>query len=1141
MKRSSKSISAGPRLQTVLSLFLAHSLALTPVSASPAQKDDAVGRAPRPLAADGAGLPNPASQTAGPQASKGKVAGSLAAASFISTLVNTINTWQWSPPSPDPAAVVYIPGSDTLLVSDSEVDEMAIYAGANLFMATRSGALVDTGTTFPSLSDEPTGMAYNPTNGDLFISDDGPKRVFVIRAGADGRFGTADDPLVSQLSTLAFNSADPEGLAFDSSGEGVLYIADGVNREIYIVIPGSNGLFDGVDDVVTSFDTARLGLQDPEGIAFNPDSGHLYIVGTTANTLFEVSTEGNLVQTIDISAANALNAAGLEYAPGSQNPAQMNIYVVDRRVDNNTNPAENDGMMYELTLPLPPAGPVAPVGNDDSALILQGTQVTLDVAANDSDLNGNLNPSSANTACAGCTSPLNGGLVDHGDGTFTYTPDPGFLGPDSFVYEICDTDLQCSTARATITMFEQRTLYVTSTSGGSVAGVAFEDEDILAYDISTGSWSMFFDGSDVGLGALNQDINAFHINADGSILLSLALPEDTLPGVGIVEDSDILRFVPISTGVDTAGSFEWYFDGSDVELTENGEDIDAIGFAPDGRLLLSVSGTYSVTGITGSSGDEDLIAFTPVSLGENTSGSWELYFDGSDVGLNDTVDEDVNGAWIDASGNIFLTTAGPFLVTGAAGEATDIFTCVPISVGASTRCTFSPAWDGSLYGFGSEILDGFAFWTAPAPSNQTPLVDAGPDQALTLPSIANLDGTVTDDGLPNPPATVTTTWSQTSGPGTVSFADAGAVVTTASFPAAGTYVLRLTADDSASSAFDELTVTVAQANQAPSVSAGPDQTVTLPNAASLDGTVTDDGLPNPPALVTTTWSQTSGPGTVTFANAGAVDTTASFSAAGTYVLRLTADDSALSAFDELTITVDPAGGTSTAIDLGAAGDFTVLGLNGATILMKYDYPRVNGDVGLGPNGERELKQGLIAGTFFMDPTAITKANSISIQGTTVVTSMASVVADALRASSDASNLAATQTFGDIKDARTIQATAGLNVVDVKKIELNGKTLTLQGGPGDVFVINILDNLKLENGSRIQLAGGVQAANVLFNFEKKKAKGEIKSGSSASGTFLATGQDAELKIEDRGSTVVGALIAGKKVEIKKDAQVTFFGQ
>jgi Calx-beta domain len=107
-------------------------------------------------------------------------------------------------------------------------------------------------------------------------------------------------------------------------------------------------------------------------------------------------------------------------------------------------------------------------------------------------------------------------------------------------------------------------------------------------------------------------------------------------------------------------------------------------------------------------------------------------------------------------------------------------------------------------------------------------------------------------------------------------------------------------------------------NQAPSVSAGPDQTVTLPNSASLNGTVIDDGLPNPPAAVSTTWSKISGPGTVTFVNANAVDTSASFSVEGTYVLRLTASDSALQASDDVTITVNPAG------SVGA--DFTIIAL-----------------------------------------------------------------------------------------------------------------------------------------------------------------------------------------------------------------------
>ncbi len=80
-------------------------------------------------------------------------------------------------------------------------------------------------------------------------------------------------------------------------------------------------------------------------------------------------------------------------------------------------------------------------------------------------------------------------------------------------------------------------------------------------------------------------------------------------------------------------------------------------------------------------------------------------------------------------------------------------------------------------------------------------------------------------------------------------------------------------------------------NQAPTVDAGSDQTVNMPASASLSGTASDDGLPNPPAALTYTWSKVSGPGTVTFADANALSTTASFGDAGTYVLQLEASDS----------------------------------------------------------------------------------------------------------------------------------------------------------------------------------------------------------------------------------------------------------
>ncbi len=88
--------------------------------------------------------------------------------------------------------------------------------------------------------------------------------------------------------------------------------------------------------------------------------------------------------------------------------------------------------------------------------------------------------------------------------------------------------------------------------------------------------------------------------------------------------------------------------------------------------------------------------------------------------------------------------------------------------------------------------------------------------------------------------------------------------------------------------------------------AGDDQQVQQPDAATLHGTATYSVAPNPSRTLTSTWSVTSGPGNVTFGDSAALDTTANFDTAGTYVLRLTLDDGVQTVFDELTIEVtDP--------------------------------------------------------------------------------------------------------------------------------------------------------------------------------------------------------------------------------------------
>ena len=123
----------------------------------------------------------------------------------------------------------------------------------------------------------------------------------------------------------------------------------------------------------------------------------------------------------------------------------------------------NDSFIYEIcdtsgqcetatvTITVTPV-PDPPTVNDDTTDIPEDTSVTIDVAANDSDPDGDLDPTLTNTSCIACAEPNNGDLLNNGNGSFIYTPNANYNGDDSFIYQMCDTSGMCGTAMVTITV-----------------------------------------------------------------------------------------------------------------------------------------------------------------------------------------------------------------------------------------------------------------------------------------------------------------------------------------------------------------------------------------------------------------------------------------------------------------------------------------------------------------------------------------------------------------------------------------------------------------------------------------------------------------------------------------------------------------
>ena len=64
-----------------------------------------------------------------------------------------------------------------------------------------------------------------------------------------------------------------------------------------------------------------------------------------------------------------------------------------------------------------------------------------------------------------------------------------------------------------------------------------------------------------------------------------------------------------------------------------------------------------------------------------------------------------------ASGTIYLSTVGDFVVNGVSGANEDVFVCTPTSIGSTSACTFSSAlyFDGSTWGLSATNVDAFNF------------------------------------------------------------------------------------------------------------------------------------------------------------------------------------------------------------------------------------------------------------------------------------------------------------------------------------------------------------------------------------------------------------------------------------------------
>ena len=150
-------------------------------------------------------------------------------------------------------------------------------------------------------------------------------------------------------------------------------------------------------------------------------------------------------------------------------------YVIDYRVSVKGNANVYGTASVVVIVPATPTSTVAPIAADDRVETSRNTPVTIDVLANDT-------PNGATPTVV--TTPLNGTAVVNTDGTIEYTPNTGFKGVDTLVYELCNAG-GCATATVSIEVTHKLIAYNGVSINGSDKNNHFHIAGIEAYPDNT--------------------------------------------------------------------------------------------------------------------------------------------------------------------------------------------------------------------------------------------------------------------------------------------------------------------------------------------------------------------------------------------------------------------------------------------------------------------------------------------------------------------------------------------------------------------------------------------------------------------------------------------------------------------------------
>ncbi len=154
--------------------------------------------------------------------------------------------------------------------------------------------------------------------------------------------------------------------------------------------------------------------------------------------------------------------------------------------------------------------PLPPTPVDDTDTTNEDTARIVNVLANDTDPNGDT------LTVTAVTDAPHGTVINNGDGTVTYTPDPNYFGPDSFGYTVCDPGPLCSNADVNMTVASVNDNPQTSDDNATVN----ENSGPNTIDVLRNDTDAPDSGETLTIQSVTQGANGAVVITDGGSLLT---------------------------------------------------------------------------------------------------------------------------------------------------------------------------------------------------------------------------------------------------------------------------------------------------------------------------------------------------------------------------------------------------------------------------------------------------------------------------------------------------------------------------------------------------------------------------------------------------------------------------------------------